>query len=86
MAWLGIVVGLVLGIAGIVISEFADDRIYNDAGILELVPAKLLIELPPVRTGGDEYSRAGKRWLAGSVAMAVLLVIGAGTAFAYFRP
>ncbi len=85
MACLASFAGLVFGIAGLVLSEFADDRIFKEADIKKLLPTDVLIELPPILSAADESKQKRTRWLAASMGTAVLLVMIAGTAFNYLK-
>jgi polysaccharide chain length determinant protein (PEP-CTERM system associated) len=85
IACLGLFVGLVLGLAGAGASEFTDDRIYKEAEIKNLVPADVLIELPPILNASDKKKQKRGRWLALSMGGVALAVMMAGTAFNYLK-
>jgi polysaccharide biosynthesis transport protein len=85
IACLGLFVGLVFGAVGAGASEFADDRLYKEAEIKKLVPADVLIELPPVLNSADKEKQKRSRWLAISMGGVALAVIMAGTVFNYLK-
>lgn len=85
MACLGFVAGLILGIAGLALSDFVDDRIYNEADIKKLVPADLFIDIPRIGSASDEHKEKQTRWLAVSMGTAAVLVMISGSAFSYLH-
>jgi len=75
--------GLALGVAGIVGSEFLDDRIYDDKEFKKMIPVELMVEVPPVISPEEEaQSRRQSRlgWLA-TAAMVVAVIAGVAVSF-----
>lgn len=85
MACLGFAAGLIFGVAGVVLSEFCDDRIYDGADIKRIAPADLFMEIPPIRSAADRNQKKRTRWLAVSMGAVAVVVMTAGTAFNYLK-
>jgi polysaccharide chain length determinant protein (PEP-CTERM system associated) len=85
LSCVGFLAGFILAIAGLALSEFVDDRIYNEADIKRLVPADLFIDIPQIRSASDGHKEKRTRWLAVSTGTAALLVMIIGSAFNYLN-
>ena len=80
---IGLALGLAMGVAGIVGSEFLDDRIYDDKEFKKMIPVQLMVEVPPVISPEEEaHSRRQSRlgWLA-TAAMVVAVIAGVAVSF-----
>ena len=82
---IGLVVGFVLGCAGVAGAEFTDDRIYSEKELKKLVPAEILTQVPPLPTPEEEkqQQRKAMRDLVG--VSGITLCILAGVAISYLR-
>ena len=78
---IGLLVGAVLGGGFSAATEMADDRIYSDKELKELVPVCVMVEIPPLATVKEqeqETRRVRLRWAAaGAVIASVLLAFAA---------
>jgi polysaccharide chain length determinant protein (PEP-CTERM system associated) len=77
---IGLLAGLVLGMAATAASEIIDDRIYSKDELEKLVPAPVLAEIPPLPTAAEEQRNA--RWRVIQMAGLVVIVLSAAAGFA----
>jgi polysaccharide biosynthesis transport protein len=82
---MGLGIGLALGVVVAGAFEMADDRVYSEAEIKELLPVPVISEIPVIVTAADEQSSRKKIWLGWAVAGFVVASILAGSAFSYLR-
>jgi succinoglycan biosynthesis transport protein ExoP len=82
---IGVLVGVVLGLASATGAELTDDRVYSEKDFKLLAPTEILIEVPPLTTIEEEKSQQRKAWrdLAG-VSLLVICIM-AGIAVTYLR-
>jgi protein tyrosine kinase modulator len=85
LSWIGLLVGVVLGIASTAGVELTDDRVYNEKDFKMLVPTEILAEIPPLTTLEEEKSQQRKAWRDLAGVGLVLICIMAGIAVTYFR-
>ena len=82
---MGLGIGLALGAAVAGAFEMADDRVYSEAEIKELLPVPVISEIPVVVTAADEQVSKRKTWLGWAVAGFVVASILAGSALSYLH-
>lgn len=78
----GLVFGVFLGAAVCASKELADDRIFSEKEFTKLVPAKILVEIPPAFTKTEEREQTRLRrlrWLSAGTVLALLLLAFAFT-------
>jgi polysaccharide chain length determinant protein (PEP-CTERM system associated) len=82
---MGLLVGVVLGLASATGAELIDDRVYSEKDFKLLTPTEILIEVPPLTTIEEEKSQQRKTWrdLAG-VSLLVICIV-ASIAVTYLR-
>lgn len=81
---IGLVGGVLLGLACTAGFEMIDDRIYRERDLTELVGAPVLADIPPLPTVWEQRKQTWRRrleWLAGSV---LLLTMAAGSFVAMY--
>ena len=81
----GVVVGLALGGLVVGLLEMKDDRIYKENGLKDLLPTKILAEIPVIVNEADQWKERRRRLLGWATAAVVLATIMAGSAFSYLR-
>lgn len=82
---IGLAVGIGLGAAVIALLEVLDDRLHQDFQIENLLPIRVISEIPEILRPEDELrikQRTVRGWAAGAL---VFLVILAGSAFSYLH-
>lgn len=79
----GVVAGLALGVLVVAVLEFLDDRLHSDEDIVKLLPAAVLCEIPEVLSSADERRNQRRVVLGWAMAVAVAVVIVAGTTLSY---
>ena len=82
---IGLGVGLVLGIGVASGFEMADDRLYSDKEIEDLMPVAAISEIPQILNPPDERSRKRRIWMGWGMAGLVFATILAGSAFNYLH-
>ncbi len=83
LSCLGLVVGMLLAGGVTAAAETLDDRIHDESNFKRLIPAEVLIEVPPLPTAA-ELSRGRRRlWLewAGASALSASIFLGVGASF-----
>jgi polysaccharide chain length determinant protein (PEP-CTERM system associated) len=82
---LGIVVGLGLGCMVVLLIEFVDDRMHGEKELKELLPVKVMAEIPEIEHPGDK-EREKRRVLMGWATTAVVgVAIAVGSAVSFLR-
>ena len=74
---IGLVVGVVLGAGLSTATEMADDRVYSHKELKKLLPADVIVEIPPLATLKEqeqENRKARLRWAAAGTVFASVLV------------
>jgi len=82
---LGLLCGIVFGLAIIVALEAFDDRIYNEADFKRLLPVPLLSEIPLITNPYAERNERKRIYIGYAMAGAVAVVILGGSALSYWR-
>lgn len=77
-AGVGLFLGLVLGTASVVGAERADDRIYSQQQLKDLVSADVIVHIPPLTTAKEQRQRRMTALLGALGAAAVLICVAAG--------
>ena len=85
LSCLGLFAGLVLGIGVAGGVEFFDDRVYDEESLKKLVPAEVLVEIPPLNTPYEEQDKRKKLWLGLASGGVIGLIVLAGTAISFLR-
>lgn len=73
----GLFAGIVLGIVVSALFEISDDRIFSEKQLKKLMPADILIEIPPIPTLPEQSAErrgAWFRWAGAGTVLATLLV------------
>ena len=82
---IGIAFGLALGIFAASLLEMKDDRIHEEKELKELLPARVLAEIPVIVNEDDQRKERKRMWLGWATTAFVVVTILAGTAFSYLR-
>ena len=82
---IGLGVGLALGVVVAGAFEMMDDRVYSEKELKDLLPAKVLCEIPVIANPSDERSGKMKARLGWITAALVFTCILAGSAISYLR-
>lgn len=77
---IGLVAGLVLGIASLGGSQMMDDRIYSKEALEKVLPAPVLSEIPPLPTDAEE--RMQERWNRFQISAIAAMVVCTSAGFA----
>lgn len=80
---LGLLVGLVFGVASVVGFEFLDDRLHDEQDIIDLLPVRILSEVPEVLIPADVLRNRKRVWFGWATAVLVAGIILCGSAFSY---
>ncbi len=81
----GVAVGLVVGLALIVVLEFFGFKIYLEEDLRDLQPIPVLVELPPVRTAAEVRRSRRYRWGETTAASLLILIIPLVTLLVYLK-
>jgi succinoglycan biosynthesis transport protein ExoP len=82
---IGLFVGLVLGVVVAAAFEMMDDRLYSEREIKDLMPVKIISEIPEILNLSDQKHSKRKLWLGWAMAVLVLAAILAGSTFSYLH-
>jgi hypothetical protein len=82
---MGIGAGLALGILVVAGFEIADDRLYREKEIKDLLPIAIFAEIPEITSPLDERRSKRKAYLGFATAALVLFVILASSAISYLH-
>jgi polysaccharide chain length determinant protein (PEP-CTERM system associated) len=85
MCFMGLAIGVVLGLTAVVATDTMDDRVYDEAELKDLLPIPVILEIPVV--AHEDNARAERRRLKLGLAVTsiVFAIILAGSAFTYWR-
>lgn len=81
----GLLMGLALGIISVAGFEFFDDRLHDEKEIAELLPVRVLSEIPDVLTPSDVSRSRRNLWFGWATAVLVAGIILCGSAFTYLK-
>jgi len=82
---IGLFVGLALGVVVAGGFEMMDDRLYREKEIKDLLPTKVISEIPEILNPSDEQNNQKRIWLGWATAGLVFATILAGSAFSYWH-
>jgi len=85
LSCLGLVAGIVVGVAVTAASELSDDRIQRESELDGLVSVPVFTEIPPLRTPSEQIQQKHHLWVERVSAAALLLMMAAGFLFTYYR-
>jgi succinoglycan biosynthesis transport protein ExoP len=83
--WMGLGLGVVLGLAAGAGMEWADDRVHSEKDLKTLVKAPVLSDIPPMLTADEMRAQTRSHaveWVSAAVS---LLLITAGSLVSYYR-
>ena len=80
---IGLVAGLMVGMAVLVGAEMVDDRIYSKEELATIVSAPLLAEIPPLTTALEEDQQVRSEWLQKGALSVMVVLVAAGLATTY---
>ena len=80
---IGLVAGIMLGIACIAGSEMIDDRIYSKEELQKIITAPVLTEIPPLPTAAEEQRNVRMKWVQRIVLSLIVMMAVAGFATTY---
>ncbi|HWF93233.1 MAG TPA: XrtA system polysaccharide chain length determinant [Terriglobales bacterium] len=80
---MGLVAGIVLGAVCALAAEFLDHRIFSEAEFKRLVPAEVMVEIPPIPTPQEEHQekRDARVRMATAGAIAACMVVALAITF-----
>jgi succinoglycan biosynthesis transport protein ExoP len=82
---IGLGIGIALGGALAVGTEFLDDRLYNEKALKELLPVSVISEIPAITSPDEERKQERKLWVSWAAAGLVFATVLAGSAISFFR-
>ena len=82
---MGIAAGMALGALVVLAFEMADDRLYREQEIRDLLPVAIFAEIPEISTALDERRSKRRAFLGFATAALVMVVILAGSAISYLH-
>jgi protein tyrosine kinase modulator len=83
VAGIGLFLGCVLGAVTVIGAEKVDDRIYAEKKLQTIIPAEVIVELPPLTTPAEQHTLRFRHWLNVALVVVVLTCILAGMAAIY---
>lgn len=85
LSLLGLFVGLAFGAVVAGGAEFLDDRVYDENTFRDLIPAEVMVEIPPLPTAQEQQKQRQLLKIGIGAAGFVGLVIMMGTAYSYLH-
>jgi polysaccharide chain length determinant protein (PEP-CTERM system associated) len=82
---IGLAVGLALGVVVAGAFEMRDDRVYDEKELKELLPVRVLCEIPVIATASDERNSKARARLGWATTVLIFACILAGSAISYLR-
>ena len=82
---IGLGIGLALGVGVAGAFEFMDDRVYDEQELQNLLPVKVISEIPALTVASDEKRERRRLWLGWATAIFVSGTILVGSAISYLR-
>jgi len=83
LSGMGLGLGLVLGIAVAGGLEFIDDRLYSEKQLKDLLPMKVISEIPEVVNAADKLRHKRGEWLMWAMTVMTLVTIAVGSFLSY---
>jgi polysaccharide biosynthesis transport protein len=80
---IGLGLGLAFGVAVAGSFEFLDDRLYNEKALKDLLPMKVIAEIPEISTPLDEKKKKNRLLLRWAMTVIIFATILAGAAFSF---
>ena len=81
---IGLVAGLMVGMAALAGAEILDDRIHSKEELATIVSAPVLSEIPPLTTAAEESQQVRAEWLQRGALSVMAVLVAAGFASTYF--
>lgn len=81
----GLGLGAVAGLGLVLLFELANSRVYQASELEELAGIKVLASVPTLSTPAERRKAPRRLAIEGALAAVMLLVVSAGTLFAYFK-
>jgi uncharacterized protein involved in exopolysaccharide biosynthesis len=85
MCFMGLAIGVVLGLTAVVATDTMDDRVYDEAELKDLLPIPVILEIPVVTHEDDARAERRRLKLGFAVTSVVFAIILAGSALTYWR-
>jgi uncharacterized protein involved in exopolysaccharide biosynthesis len=85
MAFVGLAVGLVLGVGGVVAAEYSDPRLHSERELKKLISAPIIADIPPFFTQEEEGWQKRQDWVTAFAASMVLSCMFVGFAITYLH-
>jgi hypothetical protein len=83
LALIGLVAGLMVGVAVLVGAEMVDDRIYSKEELATIVSAPVLAEIPPLTTALEQDQLLHSEWLQRGALSVMVVLVAAALASSY---
>lgn len=84
-AGIGLVLGFIVGAVSVVGAEKADDRVYSENQLLKIIPAEVIVQIPPLTTPAEQSKERLRLWRNLALVVVILSSILAGMAVSYLR-
>ena len=81
----GLAAGFAIGLGLTIVLELSDVRVRQEKDLEGLVPARVLVGIPHLRTSGEERRRAKLQFLQIGAATAMVLLMLAGNIYAFLK-
>jgi capsular polysaccharide biosynthesis protein len=81
----GLAAGFAIGLGLTIVLELSDVRVRHEKDLEGLVPARVLVGIPHLRTSGEERRRAKFRFLQIGAAAAMVMLMVAGNLYAFLK-
>ena len=85
LSFIGVLVGVLLGVGSVAGAEVTDDRVYNEKEFKKLAPAEILVEIPPLSTIEEEQKQQRRDWRDLTVVCLMIVCMTLGVVVSYFR-
>jgi polysaccharide biosynthesis transport protein len=83
MCGIGLVVGLVFGVAAAYGREKMSGKVYTEREIKKLLPVEVMTEIPPIETPEEQAAHRRRSWVAAAAAALIMGAILLGSAVTY---
>jgi len=81
----GLALGIVVGIVMSALMELTNVRVRREQDLEGLVPARVLVGIPHLRTAGEDRLRVRRRWKEIGAAVGIVILIVAGNLYALYK-